>query len=40
MSMNFDECEECERQCAQFMCFLCEYKDICECSKIEPAKEE
>lgn len=38
--MDFDECEECERQCAQFMCCLCEYKDICECSKIEPPSDE
>ena len=33
-------CEECNRKCAQFMCCMCDNKDTCECSKIEPPEDE
>ena len=34
-----EACKECRRKCAQFVCCLCEHKDVCECSKIEPPEE-
>lgn len=37
--MNEENCKECTHKCAQFMCIMCENKDICECSKIEPSED-
>lgn len=37
--MNTDVCKECIRKCSQFMCCMCEHKDVCECSKIEPPED-
>lgn len=38
--MDMDTCKECTRKCAQFMCCMCEHKDACACSKVEPTEEE
>lgn len=38
--MDFDECKECTRKCSQFMCCMCEHKDACDCSNIEPPDDE
>lgn len=33
-------CKECTRKCSQFMCCMCEHKDTCICSTIEPPDDE
>lgn len=32
-SITKDACKECTRKCAQFVCCMCENKELCECTK-------